>query len=159
LIINKKVYIFGKKRNIMIVEMTHEQIENCKKLINYLLSDNLKAKFDMRFFSDGELGFFSGGELGFNEHKRMECGTCGCAVGHGPYAGIIKLETEDWVVYSIRVFGIDDKQESNLWKYCFSGLWTKKDNTPQGAAQRLQQVLDNTLPTNWVDLIPTVHKN
>ncbi len=131
--------------------MTPDQIENCKRLINYLLSDELKAEFNMRFFTNGDIKM--------SELSRTDCGTCGCAIGHGPYAGIPKLSDENWVEYSTRVFGIDDILHLNLWKYCFSGLWTKKDNTPKGAAQRLQEVLDNTLPENWVDLIPSVHKN
>lgn len=80
----------------------------------------------------------------FNENERRkthsnECGSVGCAIGHGPYAGIEKTE-RDWLEYSERVFGIDRRAVE--WDYVFDDKWSAYDNTPQGAARRLQEVLD-----------------
>lgn len=112
------------------MELTEEQIENRYKLINYLESGELKAGFSMQDFSNVFTSF----------QEETECGTVGCAVGHGPYAGIPKLPTENWVTYSERVFGISKATE---WSYCFSGAWSRygRDNTPQGG--RSQTKRDN----------------
>jgi hypothetical protein len=92
--------------------------ENLKKLADYLLSDKLRAKFDMSVFSD---------------HSHMDyaknCGSVGCAVGHGPYAGIPKNVKEYWRDYSHRVFEIGGN-----WDWCFNNGWVNIDNTPPGSS-------------------------
>lgn len=106
--------------------------ENLKKLADYLLSGELKAKFNMTFFA----------ALGYTLSDT--CGTVGCAVGHGPYAGIPKLPDEIWPDYAIRVFGIG--QEDFAW--CFSGSWDGVDNSPIGAAKRILWLLEKGRPEN-----------
>lgn len=110
--------------------------ENLKKLADYLLSNKLKANFNMEFFT---------GEV--NEDQLTECGTIGCAIGHGPYAGIKKSAYEAWWKYSERVFGLDTG--SDEWVYLFGHGWAYTDNTPQGSAKRINHLLENGLPSNW----------
>lgn len=120
--------------------MTPEQIENCKKLIAYLKSGKLKANFDMRGFSSFKPEI---------ESKKTNCGTVGCALGHGPYAGVPKKITESWVDYSANAFGISQISLDNKWSFIFSSAWKGFDDTPEGAANRLQIVLDDKYVNNW----------
>lgn len=69
------------------------------------------VKFNMKNYATGE----------DDEPGLTECGSVGCAVGHGPYCGIQKFSSEDWGEYCFRVFGIDgDTQE---FKYLFGSWW------------------------------------
>ena len=69
------------------------------------------------------------------------CGTAGCAVGFAPFAGIKKRTDEDFAQYSYRaLININD---SPSWNWCFSAGWADPDNTPLGAAKRIQYLLDN----------------
>jgi hypothetical protein len=111
--------------------------KNLRRLAKYLQSRSLKADFIMSYYSRKQpLGYGIG-----------NCGTAGCAVGHGPYAGIRKLKKEDWLSYSVRVFGLE--RHSREWDWCFSGLWASKDNTPKGAAKRILTLLKSGVPGGW----------
>lgn len=110
---------------------TPEQLANLEKLAVYLESDELKAEFDMGEYCEEE--FFHGHET---------CGSVGCAIGHGPYAGIQKFRTESFKGYSDRVFGLD----WNDWSHCFDCKWELRDNTARGAAARIRQVIAKHTP-------------
>jgi hypothetical protein len=105
-----------------------EQQKNLRTLAEYLLSGDLEADFDMRTYGDIE-----------SIHRSENCGSVGCAVGHGPYAGIPKRKEEGWFWYAERVFGVYD---SLLFQYLFSSEWKGYDNTPQGAANRILAFLE-----------------
>jgi hypothetical protein len=109
--------------------------ENLEKLAAYL-SGELAADFDMYLFSD-------------NEHRDYAgcCGSVGCAIGHGPYAGIEKHSNDLWVEYSERAFGLD--RYSKEWRWCFSEAWSDVDNSPEGAAGRIRYYLECGLPKDW----------
>ena len=109
-------------------------IKNLETLSKYLKSGKLKADFDMENFTPRG-----------NEYSATTCGSVGCAVGHGPYAGIEKFDYEGWVQYSMRVL----KLEKNEWIWCFSEKWARVDNTPLGAAARIDYMLQNGLQENW----------
>lgn len=108
--------------------------ENLKKLADYLLSGELKAKFDMRIYDDASIGYHT------------TCGTIGCAAGHGPYAGCgLKIPYEAWYEYIIRVFDIGfDELE-----WCFAAKWICVDNTPEGAAKRILYMIEKGVPYDW----------
>ena len=114
--------------------------DNLHKLADYLLSGKLRVKFDMARFTGHEFA---------TEELQEDCGTAGCAIGHGPYAGIPKLQSEDWADYSQRVFGI--KIISPEWRWLFAGVWCKIDNTPEGTGNRIRHFLLHGLPDNWKD--------
>lgn len=68
------------------------------------------------------------------------CGAVACAVGHGPAAGIpISPKHTSWNVYSETVF--DMATDTLEWEWCFSDIWSEYDNTPQGAAHRINWLL------------------
>jgi len=109
---------------------------------NVLLIGVPRARFSMAVFTEDE---------GWSDGKRTTCGTIGCAVGHGPYAGIPKRADEIWVQYAGRVFGIAPHIKEDEWEWCFSDKWAGIDNTPKGAAQRIMWLLDKGLPEDWED--------
>lgn len=119
-----------------VIGLSHEHEGNLRKLAAYLLAGELKAEFNMRDFTDPE-------KRNLQLLEATECGSVGCAVGHGPFAGIPKTKQETWTQYSLRVFGLLD---DNYWEWCFSDGWALNDNTAQGAAKRILFLLEKGLP-------------
>ena len=84
-----------------------------------------------------------------------DCGTLGCMAGHGPFLGIIKSSDESWFDYSIRVFGLKDyfSEETDdaysSWNFVFSSKWRNFDNTPEGAEDRLEHLLEVGITPRW----------
>jgi len=119
--------------------MTTEQRENLKKLAYYLLNE-LKADFDMCEFGDDYCCWTS-----------ITCGSVGCAIGHGPYAGITKINYEGWSTYAHRVFGVAQTGDTHfIRKYLFDSDWKMVDNTPVGAARRIIRYLSSGIPEGFV---------
>lgn len=107
--------------------------ENLKKLADYL-EGPLKADFNMSAYCEEFL------------YDQSTCGSVGCALGHGPYAGIPKTRYESWNRYSERAFGFSNA--SKEWGWIFSSRWSSVDNSPIGAAKRIRILLDEGLPAN-----------
>ena len=107
---------------------------NLTMLADYLEGAELKAGFDMGYYQgEGPMSSWMGAR---------HCGSAGCAVGHGPHAGIPKTTSEDWGAYSKRVFipkGIHGN--AAIWEWCFRARWSAIDNSPQGAAKRIRYLL------------------
>jgi hypothetical protein len=112
-----------------------QQQKNLRTLSNYLFLGNLKAEFDMSVFSENMSQFSEHNEDGQGE---KDCGSVGCAVGHGPYAGIPKKPEEDWIDYTKRAFGA---KEEKIFDHLFGEEWEEYDNTPEGAGQRIHAFL------------------
>jgi len=113
---------------------------NLKKLSDYLKGP-LRAEFHMEDY----------GMSGIAD-TAMSCGTVGCAVGHGPFAGIDKIRGECWRDYSRRVF-VDDDLDSdtdNTWDWLFDGSWIDTDNTSKGAAARIDWYLTHGVPGDYL---------
>ena len=118
--------------------LNEEQIANLRKLAEYLVSKrNKRAEFDMKYYT--ELRNVDAADT------TTECGSVGCAVGHGPYAGIPKYQDENWLQYAKRSFynGIGD-----MFDYLFSDDWAENwlDNTALGAGKRILFMLKFGLP-------------
>lgn len=111
---------------------------NLRTLANYLLSGELKADFNMRHY-DSHNQILDG---------VIDCGSCGCALGHGPYAGVVKSPWESWAAYSRRAMGMPNGSIESIW--CFSMQWTEIDNTAQGAGKRILWMLEHGVPVNWM---------
>ena len=118
-----------------------QQQKNLRTLANYLLSGNLRARFNMFVYADHE-----------NYSDSQNCGTVGCAIGHGPYAGISKGEEEWWGDYKDRAFG---SYQGKIYQHLFAGNWKYYDNTPEGAANRilafLEELEDGTLTEEYLE--------
>lgn len=121
-----------------VIGLSQEYENNLRKLAAYLLAGELKADFNMRDFTDRARGFLP-------QKEATDCGTVGCAVGHGPFAGIPKTKEETWSDYSYRVFGLF---VDSYWEWCFSDEWEEIDNSPKGAAKRIIYLLEEGLPVN-----------
>ena len=79
------------------------------------------------------------------------CNTVACAVGHGPDAGIPTSDTDlGWLSYSRRVF----TNCGHTWDFLFSDSWADIDNTPNGAAERIEFLLENGLKDIWDTQVP-----
>jgi len=101
-------------------------------------------RFDMDWFDDDPS----------RSMTRTNCGTCGCALGHGPYAGIPKRSGETWHQYAHRAFVLLDEHGTwDCWNWCFSPLWSGNDNTAKGAAKRILWMLKHGIPHNYRDQI------
>lgn len=129
------------------VEISEEQIANCRRLIAYLRTlPSDYPDFEMKTFVSGDGNSYA--------HVPV-CGTAACAVGHGPAAGIAPLESgEWWADYSARAFvgcQPEDCDEENdwAWEWCFDSPWSQVDNTVHGAAARIEMMLDQGVPENW----------
>lgn len=81
-----------------------------------------------------------------------QCGTVCCAAGSGPAAGVPARPDESWRTYTLRAFGADiydDESETPagaLFDWLFDGDWRDRDNTPVGAAARIDWFLVYGLP-------------
>jgi hypothetical protein len=122
------------------IRLKNTQVKNLIKLRDYLRSGELSAKFDMADVCENALFQYD-----------TWCGSVGCAIGHGPYAGVKKLEEEDWFDYCRRVFinNIATNLHADSWEWLFSEEWKEVDNGPIGAAERIDILLTKGLPSDW----------
>lgn len=92
------------------------------------------------------------------------CGTVACAVGHGPAAGFLFLESEfyedcvwkdggpvyfprpNFIDYCDRVFCDSEFEASS---FMFGSYWSRCDNTPRGAAARIRMACE--LGPDWFE--------
>lgn len=123
--------------------VTTAHVENLLKLALYLLDlPEGYSQFNMAVFYEENY-------LGDRGRGYAECGTVACAVGHAPRALSLDppdivcpdesteeaMDDEDpWLSWSDRHLG---KLSTPVWQFCFTGFWTSRDNTPQGAAARI----------------------
>lgn len=122
--------------------LSEEQRSNLIKLARYLLSKKKKrAEFNMKHFNEYQFD-------GRDGSHTTDCGSVGCAVGHGPYAGIQKSSEERWSKYARRVFS--DGSEY-IFDYLFSGAWYRIDNTAEGAGKRILFMLKFGCPHQYND--------
>ena len=83
-----------------------------------------------------------------------ECSSVGCVIGHctilatEPLPMMVghedRIDFENW---SQQFTGLDFERDE--WEWCFGGRWVEGDNTPEGAALRIEWLIKNGLPENW----------
>lgn len=133
--------------------------ENLDKLATYL--EKLPADykhFEMTDYITGKRGNSEQVYYALNNGGVDTCGTAGCAIGHGPAAGILFKEEDlkvnqywasgfevDWNLYCDRYFVPTNSPE---FEWMFGGAWYNWDNTPHGAAARIRYFLDNGVPAD-----------
>ena len=81
-----------------------------------------------------------------------ECNSIGCAIGHCtvldpnpddiPRWGGGRIEY-GWWSFNFTRLGV------NQQKWCFDSHWTLADNSPEGAALRIEWLLSHGLPKDW----------
>lgn len=127
---------------------TPEQRDNLLTLAAYL--DALPEDYDGFRMADFMSGLDEWGDyedLGIDERvvvgPEHDCGSCACAIGHGPSAGIRVADSDScWFTYSNRVFGCCVTQygypANEPGEYMF-GINNPDD--PKAAAARIREVL------------------
>src|SRR3546814_10343173 len=84
-------------------------------------------------YDDLDMGTFCklpGTEREFGPGDAHPCGSVGCALGHGPRAGIHPvLDDDTWPDYCESQFGMRWFSDEAEW--CFGGAWSMIDDTPQ----------------------------
>lgn len=136
--------------------MNAHQKANLHALSRYLTGP-LQAQFEMTQFCDDE------------SCLSPTCGTIGCSLGHGTYAVEPRQYEggvpERWYDYGRRVFGAEPK--SREWEWMFGESWGGRwdheshpgsefhytpgpDNTPQGAAARIDVFLNRGVPSDYL---------
>ena len=104
-----------------------------------------ESKFDMDVWLSCER---SEADEKLNSYRKInQCGYSACAIGWTPsIAGMPEPDKrESWREYGIRVYRL-------RWKgfgCCFDEAWASIDNTPKGAAARMQYLLDNEDLGDW----------
>lgn len=131
--------------------ITKEQRANLKKLADYLSSGKLKAKFDMSDYAS--YGYWD---------NATNCGSVGCAVGHGPYAGIKKPKDQSWNDYAAEKFGAHlfepSLEEERIYDFLFNQHWGIIHPTAKQAAKRIYLFLEKGLPSNFIEVRDGVEK-
>jgi len=113
-----------------------------------LMADHLKTNVKQGNFDMGEY-------RGDDDFSNPECGSVGCTVGNCTVLdaeNVINNFTDtdgeikfgDWSEDFTGLLGGGDE-----WEWCFSSKWTFIDNTPTGAALRIEWLLNHGLPENW----------
>lgn len=140
------------------IEPEHEK--NFKKLSSYLrtLPEDYEH-FDMGVFFDrpGVLYVNYDSPSDITPEMYNQCGTVACAVGHGPAAGITGFDGY-WSEYAEEAFGaipVDLTLENGsiVFVWCFGSQWSNSDNTPLGAADRIDYMLSKGIPEDYVDIL------
>ena len=111
-----------------------------------LMADHLKTNVNQE-------NFHMGTYRGDDDFSNPECGSAGCTVGTCTVLDVENVinnftnpdgEIEFWG-WSVDFTGIYRVE----WEWCFGYAWSKTDNTPTGAALRIEWLLNNGLPENW----------
>ena len=95
-----------------------KQRRNLRAVCGYLLSGDLRARFDMMVNSETW-------SEGFGEE---DCGSVGCFIGHGPYAGVKKRKGESWNDYCERAFGVE---AGPVYEHLFDTAWMDYGDTSE----------------------------
>jgi len=100
-----------------------------------------KDKFDMMSFREGQ-------------SKTPECKSVGCVIGHCtvldpnplPRNRFSRISFYEW---SENFTGL--AKFGHEWRWCFDSNWVDTDNTPNGAALRIEWLLNHGLPKDWYE--------
>lgn len=125
--------------------LTPFHVANLTKLADFLdaLPDDYAhfrmASYFEEYDEDEEYPYWEV-ELSDADPARLaNCGTCACAVGHAPMAGISPRDGEDWGEYELRVFGVSMNDVNYLaWDFMFG---PDNPDDAKAAAGRIREVL------------------
>ena len=112
------------------------------------MADHLKTNVNQENFHMGRY-------RGNDDFSNPVCGSAGCAVGNCTVLdseNVIENFTNSegriyfaaWSKDFTGIYRVEDE-----WKWCFHPAWKNTDNTPTGAALRIEWLLNHGLPENW----------
>ena len=109
------------------------------------MADHLRTipqrMFDMRFYREGQ-------------EITPKCNSVGCAIGHctvlDPNPDAIPRNRDGIIDYMEWSLNFADFNGSE-WNWCFDTSWVLVDNTPKGAALRIEWLLNHGLPEDWYE--------
>ncbi len=113
--------------------------ENLQRMADYIRTVPRK-KFNMDFYRKGS-------------EKYHKCNSVGCVIGHCTVLDDIDNiptfwnDEIDFSQWSKNYTGL--KTGETEWNWCFDSLWACVDNTPTGAADRIEWLLNHGLPEDW----------
>ncbi len=114
--------------------------ENLQKMADYIRTIP-EEKFDMRDYRS------------FDDKFSTECDSVACVIGH---CTVLDKENilENFIKSSGNICFTEWSYDftgimSNEWYWCFSSYWTDTDNTVEGAARRIEWLINNGLPEDW----------
>jgi len=119
--------------------------ENLQLMADHLKTNVIPENFHMNQYR------------GDDDFKNPVCGSVGCTVGTCSVLdveNVIENFTDsdgvidflDWSVDFTGLLGVEYECE---WEWCFGSTWATTDNTPTGAALRIEWLLNNGLPVYW----------
>ena len=128
--------------------------QNLLKLADFLENNVTQEMFNMDSYRMHENGACT------QFYSKTECGTVGCALGWSPLIEGLEFTDAEYNVnskdysfynYCDRVFNLDDNSNyrSPQWDFLFSAEWTKFDNTPKGAANRIKFLVSEGVPSDF----------
>jgi len=142
--------------------------ENLARLSAYLKTlPKDYAAFEMKTFITGAKDPKAARKYATQNGGVNVCGTAGCAIGHGPAAGILfpdegrffqfysqfdfdngEYVTGEWPAWDLysNEFFLHMEEDEEAWEWCFGSGWSYIDNTPQGAAARIDYILAGNEP-------------
>ena len=117
--------------------------DNLQLMVNHLKTNVKQKNFDM------------GKYRVLYDLINPECGSVGCTIGTCTVLdveNVIENFTNpngviDFLSWSKDFTGICRIEDE--WAWCFGSIWSETDNTPIGAALRIEWLLNNGLPENW----------
>lgn len=131
-------------------QFTKDQIRNLETLAEYLLTiPDGDPSFSMRTYTDDFAKNFISHR---NESDRTDCGTVGCAIGHGPYAGIPKDKGDSWDLYAELNFGASIMRGAHrkMFEWCFDPVWACSCYpTARDCANRIIFAINKGIPEKW----------
>ena len=116
-----------------------------------LMTDHLKTNVKQENF---HMGKYRGDDDDFSD---PECGSAGCTIGTCTVLdaeNVIKNFTDpdgriEFEAWSEDFTGLLGGEYETEWAWCFHSKWKTADNTPTGAALRIEWLLKYGLPENW----------
>ena len=117
--------------------------------------ENLQRMADHLKTNVKQENFHMGKYRGFYDFINPECGSVGCPVGtctvldaENVIENFTNSEGEiDFLAWSKDFTGMYWGEYE--WSWCFGSTWSKTDNTPTGAALRIEWLLNYGLPADW----------
>ncbi len=118
--------------------------ENLQRMADYIRTIPAE-NFDMYVYREGDHSI---------QYLSPECKTVGCVIGHCTILDVENLPRNGdgsgsilFATWSETFTGLEVC--SKEWDWCFSYSWSTVDNSPEGAARRIEYLLEKGVPSGF----------